>query len=160
MINKVTLVGNLGKDPEVRHLESGSSVARFSLATNESYRDKDGNWQTRTEWHVVVVWRALAERAERDLKRGSLVYIEGKLRTRSYQDSNGVEKSITEVEGQVLRALDRRERNDQSFPTSANDPSNFSSSSGSSPASNTPPAPSSSQPKLPDNDIADDDLPF
>ncbi len=125
MINKVTLIGNLGKDPEVRHLENGASVARFSVATNESYKDKAGEWQNRTEWHIVVVWRYLAELAERDLKKGSMVYVEGRLRTRTYQDSNGVEKSITEVEGQILRALDRRERSGDggsSFPSEEDDP--------------------------------------
>ncbi|MEY3194318.1 MAG: hypothetical protein RIQ78_415, partial [Bacteroidota bacterium] len=70
MINKVTLIGNLGGDPEVRHLDNGTAVGRFSLATNENYRDKDGNWQKITEWHNVTVWRDLAERAEKQLKKG------------------------------------------------------------------------------------------
>ncbi|HPN71697.1 MAG TPA: single-stranded DNA-binding protein, partial [Saprospiraceae bacterium] len=73
MINKVTLIGNLGRDPEVRHLENGSSVARLAIATNENYRDKEGNWQTNTEWHNVIAWRALADTAEKQLKKGSMV---------------------------------------------------------------------------------------
>jgi single-strand DNA-binding protein len=117
MINKVTLVGNLGKDPEVKHLESGSSVARIKLATNESYRDKDGNWQNLTEWHTVIAWRELAKKAEKDLKKGSLVYVEGKLRTRSYKDSAGIEKLITEVEAVMLKSLDKRERSDAPLPS-------------------------------------------
>jgi len=74
MVNKVLLIGNLGRDPEIRRLESGAAVAKFSVATNENYRDKNGEWQTITEWHNVVAWRGLAERAERDLKKGSMVY--------------------------------------------------------------------------------------
>ena len=70
MINKVILVGNLGRDPEVRYLEGNIAVARFSIATNESYKDKTGNWQTLTEWHDIVCWRQLAERAEKQLKKG------------------------------------------------------------------------------------------
>ncbi|MFN5364809.1 MAG: single-stranded DNA-binding protein, partial [Bacteroidota bacterium] len=79
MINKVTLIGNLGGDPEVRHLDNGTAVGRFSLATNENYRDKDGNWQKLTEWHNIVVWRDLAERSEKLLKKGMQVYVEGKI---------------------------------------------------------------------------------
>jgi single-strand DNA-binding protein len=110
MINKVTLVGNLGKDPEVRHLETGSSVARIKLATNESYKDKNGEYQTQTEWHTVIVWRELAKKAERELKKGSLIYVEGKLRSRMFKDSTGVDKYITEIEAYLLKSLDKRER--------------------------------------------------
>ncbi|MGB4846627.1 MAG: single-stranded DNA-binding protein [Saprospiraceae bacterium] len=79
MVNKVILIGNLGRDPEVRYLEGNVAVAKFSVATNESYKDKKGDWQTATEWHDVVAWRALAERAEKQLKKGSQVFVEGKL---------------------------------------------------------------------------------
>ncbi|MEE9373691.1 MAG: single-stranded DNA-binding protein [Saprospiraceae bacterium] len=109
MINKVILVGNLGKDPEVRHLESGSVMARFSVATNENYQDKNGEWQTQTEWHNIVCWRSLAERAERSLKKGSLIYLEGKLTTRKWQDKDGNDKYTTEVVARTIRALERRE---------------------------------------------------
>ena len=88
-LNKVMLIGNLGKDPEVRALESGVPVATFSLATSESYKDKEGNRQTATEWHNIVVWRGLAEVAEKYLKKGSQIYVEGKLKTRNWQDKDG-----------------------------------------------------------------------
>ncbi|WP_235298543.1 single-stranded DNA-binding protein [Portibacter marinus] len=109
MVNKVILIGNLGKDPEVRHLESGSVVAKFSVATNENYRDKNGEWQTLTEWHNIVVWRGLAERAERSLKKGMQVYIEGKLTTRKWQDSNGNDRYTTDVVANYLRILEKRD---------------------------------------------------
>jgi len=110
MINKVILVGNLGRDPEVKHFEGNSAVAKFSIATNENYLDKkSGEWQSQTEWHNVVVWNAAAERAERMLKKGMQVYIEGKLTHRKYQDQNGNDKYITEVVGRTLRILGKRE---------------------------------------------------
>ena len=110
MINKVTLIGNLGRDPEVKHFDSGTAVAKFSVATNENYKDKAGNWQSQTEWHEVVAWRSLADKAEKDLKKGSLVYVEGRLRTRKYTDSSGIERTITEVEALQLKSLDKKER--------------------------------------------------
>lgn len=117
MINKVILIGNLGKDPEVRHLESGVAVAKFSVATNESYQDKSGQWQTVTEWHDVVVWRALAERAERQLRKGSLVYVEGKLTHRKWQDREGGDRYSTEVVANTFRSMEKRERSEGSqFP--------------------------------------------
>ena len=109
MVNRVTLIGNLGRDPEVRRLESGAVVAKFSLATNESYKDKNGEWQTITEWHEIVAWRGLAERAERDLKKGKLVFVEGKLTHRKYQDKEGNDRYITEVVANTFRLLERRE---------------------------------------------------
>jgi len=115
MINKVLLIGNLGKDPEVRRLESGAVVAKFSVATNESYKDKNDEWQKRTEWHDVVVWRNLAERAERDLKKGKMVYIEGKLTHRKYQDKEGNDRYITEVVANTFRLLERREGTGNSY---------------------------------------------
>jgi single-strand DNA-binding protein len=97
-VNKVILVGNLGKDPEVRHLESGVMVANFPLATTESYRDRNtGERRQTTEWHNVVLWRGLAEISEKYLKKGNQVYIEGKLRTRSWQDQEGNTRYTTEV---------------------------------------------------------------
>lgn len=105
------LIGNLGKDPEVRHLEGGSAVARFSIATNENYQDRNGEWQTITEWHNVVAWRNLAERAEKQLKKGMLTYVEGKLTTRKWQDQNGNDRYTTEVVARTLRILERRETN-------------------------------------------------
>lgn len=109
MINKVTLIGNLGGDPEVRHLEGGVSVARFSLATNENYQDKDGNWQTLTEWHNVVAWRSLAERVERSLKKGMLVFVEGKISYRKYTTPEGQDRYVTDIVANSIRILDKRE---------------------------------------------------
>jgi single-strand DNA-binding protein len=119
MLNRVTLIGNLGKDPEIRHLEGGATVGKFPIATNESYKDKSGEWQTITEWHDIVVWRQLAERAERDLKKGMLVYIEGKLRKRKYQDKDGIDRYVVEVVANTVRLLEKRESRDEgSFPSS------------------------------------------
>ncbi|MFK7806583.1 MAG: single-stranded DNA-binding protein [Saprospiraceae bacterium] len=121
MVNKVTLIGNLGRDPEIRRLESGSAVGKFSLATNESYKDKNGEWQTQTEWHDIVVWRNLAERAERDLKKGKLIYVEGKLTHRKWQDKEGNDRYNTEVVANSWRLLEKREGsgnfNNSNFPT-------------------------------------------
>ncbi len=105
MINRVILVGNLGRDPEVRTLESGAKVAKFSLATTERYQDKNGEWQDMTEWHNIVAWRNRAEQAERSFKKGALVYVEGKLTHRKYQDANGQDRYITEVVANYMRLL-------------------------------------------------------
>jgi single-strand DNA-binding protein len=115
MYNKVNLIGHLGNDPEIRRLEGGDVVARFSIATNENYRDKSGNWQTITDWHNVVAWRGLAERVERSLKKGSLVFVEGKLKTRKWQDKDGNDKYTTEVVAGILRFLDKREDSESSL---------------------------------------------
>lgn len=96
-VNKVILIGNLGKDPEVRHLEGGVAVARFPMATSETFKDKSGQRQERTEWHNIVVWRGLAEVAEKYLKKGNSVYIEGRLRTNNYQDKDGIQRYSTEI---------------------------------------------------------------
>ena len=109
MVNKVILIGNLGRDPEVRRLESGAVVAKFSIATSESYRDKDGNWQDQTEWHDIVVWRTLAERAEQYLKKGMTIYLEGKLTHRTWQDQEGKNRKTTEVVADYFRILDRKQ---------------------------------------------------
>ena len=101
-VNKVILVGNLGKDPEVRHLENGTAVANFPIATSESYKDREGNRVDQTEWHNVVVWRKLAEIAESYLKKGSQIYLEGKLRTRSWDDPQGNKRYTTEVVADTL----------------------------------------------------------
>ena len=96
-VNKAILVGNLGKDPEVRYLDSGVAVANFSLATSESYKNKEGERVSQTEWHNIVVWRGLAEVAEKWLKKGSSVYIEGKIRTRKWEDKEGNTRYTTEI---------------------------------------------------------------
>ncbi|MEP2025297.1 MAG: single-stranded DNA-binding protein [Reichenbachiella sp.] len=104
-VNKVILLGNLGKDPEVRHLENGRAVANFSIATSETYKNKQGEKVTNTEWHNVVLWTPLAEIAEKYLNKGNQVYIEGKLTSRSYEDKEGVTKYITEVVGREMTLL-------------------------------------------------------
>jgi single-strand DNA-binding protein len=107
-VNKVILVGNLGKDPEVRHLEGDKKVAKFTLATTESYRDRNGQRVENTEWHNVEFWGPVTEVIEKYLKKGSQVYIEGKLRTRSYEDKEGVKKYVTEVIGQNMTLIGGR----------------------------------------------------
>ena len=105
-VNKVILIGNLGKDPDVRHLENGATVANFPIATSENYKDrKTGEKVSQTEWHNIVVWRGLADITERYLKKGDKVYIEGKLRTRSWQDQDGNTKYTTEVVADNLTML-------------------------------------------------------
>ncbi|CAM3882262.1 single-stranded DNA-binding protein [Mucilaginibacter galii] len=106
-INKVILVGHLGKDPEVRYLEGGVSVASFPLATSESF-NKDGRKIEQTEWHNIVMWRGLADVAAKYLQKGKLVYIEGKLRTRSFEDKAGVKKYTTEVIAENFTILGRK----------------------------------------------------
>lgn len=101
-INKVILVGHLGRDPEVMTFDNGTKKATFSMATTESYRDKDGNWQEQTEWHNIVLWRYLAEK---NLIKGDQIYLEGRLRSRSYDDANGVKKYITEIQGDKVLKL-------------------------------------------------------
>lgn len=107
MMNRVTLIGRLGKDPEKRVLESGAPYVRFSLATDESYKDAQGNWQDQTEWHNVIMWRDMADRAERQLKQGYLIYVEGKLTYRSWKDQEGHEHHITEIRANSYRLLKR-----------------------------------------------------
>jgi single-strand DNA-binding protein len=106
-LNKVMLIGNLGKDPELRYTTSGVAVATFSIATSESWKDADGNMQEKTEWHNIVAWRKLAEICGEWLKKGKKIYIEGRLQTRSYDDKNtGTKKYITEIVADNMIMLD------------------------------------------------------
>ena len=108
MYNKVMLIGRLGKDPEVRHLEGGSTLAKFSLATNKNYKDQSGNWKEITEWHNVVAWGRLAERLDDGkIKKGILVFVEAELTTSSYQDQEGNDRRRTEVKIYLIRNLER-----------------------------------------------------
>ena len=149
-INKVILVGNLGKDPEVRYLEGGTAVVNFSIATSETYKDKtSGEKRTVTEWHNVVLWRGLAEIAEKYLKKGNQVYIEGKLRTRKWQDKEGKDRYTTEIIGDNLQMLGKKE-DYTSTPTAE--------ATNSTPPTSTPtPAP---QPQIEKKDEKNEDLPF
>ncbi len=138
-INKVILLGNLGRDPEIRHLPSGVAVCTFSIATSETYTDKQsGEKRTNTEWHNIVLWRKLAETAEKYLHKGSQVYIEGKIRTRSWDDESGQKRYATEIVGDVMQLLGRPDGN-QSQPSNSS---------------------SQSQPSEADNVGSADDLPF
>lgn len=148
MVNRVILIGNLGRDPEVRRLDNGAVVAKFPIATNENYKDKSGEWQTQTEWHDIVVWRNLAERAESTLKKGMGVYVEGKLTHRTWQDQDGNNRKTTEVVASYFRIIDKRDGKpgdggSNYFPGSSDEPSGY---------NNDMPA------EVPN--AADDDLPF
>jgi len=108
-VNKVILIGNLGKDPEVKYTPQGTPVAKITVATNERFKDKDGNWQDRTEWHNVTLWQRLAEIAGEYLKKGGKVYIEGRLQTRSWDDkTTGQKKYMTEIVASDLVLLGGR----------------------------------------------------
>jgi single-strand DNA-binding protein len=111
-INKVILAGNLGKDPEVRHLEGGAVVANFPLATTETYKDKNGNKIEQTEWHNIVLWRAQAEYAEKFLKKGFTILVEGKLKTRSWEDKDKNKRYTTEVYGDSITILIANKKDD------------------------------------------------
>jgi single-strand DNA-binding protein len=118
-INKVILIGNTGKDPEVRHLENGTPVCTVSLATSETYTNKIGEKVTNTEWHNIVLWRGLAEIAQKYVKKGTPLYIEGKIRTRSWDDKDGVKRYTTEIIADTMQLLGKK-------PTeSGNDNSTF-----------------------------------
>ena len=107
-VNKVTLIGNLGKDPELRYTSSGVAVATFSMATSESWKDPEGNTQERTQWHSIVAWRKLAEIVGEYLKKGSKIYLEGRLQYRNYDDKNGVKRYVTEIVMDEMVMLDSR----------------------------------------------------
>ena len=107
-VNKVMLIGNLGKDPDMQYAEGTIPVVKFPLATTETYKDKNGRLMSQTEWHTVVLWRGLAELAQKYLHKGSLIYLEGRLRTRNWEDREGTKKFATEVVGDNLIMLDKR----------------------------------------------------
>lgn len=120
-VNKVILIGNLGKDPEVRYLESGVPVAKFPIATSETFKDKNtGEKREVTDWHNIVMWRGLAQVAEKYVKKGMKVYIEGKLKTRSWQDENNQTKYTTEVVADQMTMLSRAD--DSSSSSNSNYP--------------------------------------
>ena len=165
-INKVILIGNLGKDPEVKYLEGGVALAKFPLATSETYKDRStGEKKSTTEWHNVILWRGLAEVAEKYIRKGSLVYIEGKLRTRSWEDQDGNKKYTTEVVADNMTMLGGRKDNEQSFtpdPISAEQPQQHVQQEVSSQPSTTDTKPVVEQPVAEQSVVDDstDDLPF
>ena len=147
-LNKVQLIGNLGKDPEVRAIPSGVKVANFSIATTESYSDKNGQKVEKTEWHNIVMWRGLAEVAEKYLRKGKQLYIEGRLQTRSWDDQNGQKKYMTEIVADNMVMLGSpRDGGGSSEGYAPRENSSGSMRSESSAPSSLPPAP-------------EDDLPF
>lgn len=159
MVNRVILIGNLGRDPEVRRLENGAVVAKFPIATNENYRDKSGEWQQQTEWHDIVAWRMLAERAESSLKKGSMVYVEGKLTHRTWQDQDGNNRRNTEVVASYFRLIPTGSgggsRSMGSFPTAKDEPTTTTKS-----AANEPAESAKNEGSSVITEEADDDLPF
>jgi single-strand DNA-binding protein len=122
-VNKVILVGNVGADPEVRYLDGGTAVCRLSLATSESYRSKEGERVTQTEWHNLVLWRGLAEVAEKYVKKGSQLYVEGRLRTRSWDDKEGNKRYTTEINVDNMQMLGRKSDDSSGGEAPASKPS-------------------------------------
>ncbi len=159
-LNKVMLIGNLGKDPDVRTIPSGVKVANFPIATSESYTGKDGNRVEKTEWHNIVMWRGLAEVAEKYLKKGNPVFIEGKLQTRSWDDQNGQKRYMTEIVADNMTMLGGRRNDGGDFGGGGDSEGGGSygggrSSGGSSRSSGGSPSGGSNMPPAPE-----DDLPF
>lgn len=154
-VNKVILVGNLGKDPEVRYINENVPVATFSLATTERFKDKSGQMQEATEWHNIVAWRGLAEVAEKFLRKGKQIYVEGKIRSRSYDDKDGNKRYITEIVADVIQMLGRKDGDDSSDYGDSGGGHQGRSYSGNTGGSRPEPAssPASAQ-------VDDDDLPF
>ena len=125
MINKVILIGNVGQDPEIRYtgdVNNGTKVATFRLATTERYRDRAGNLQEHTEWHSIVVWRNTADVVEKYVKKGTQVYIEGRLRSRSWDDQNGNKRYVTEIVADTLQLLGRKAEGQQGGYPGASQP--------------------------------------
>jgi single-strand DNA-binding protein len=148
MVNKVFLIGRLGKDPVVKHFQNDNAIAEFSLATTESYKDKEGKWNDITDWHnIKMPNKFMAERAEKNLKKGNLIHVEGKIRTRSYDDKDGNKRYVTEIIVEQFRKLEKAEGAGEGGG------GNYSSSNTSQSYSEAPATTSS-------NSAADDDLPF
>jgi single-strand DNA-binding protein len=115
-VNRVMLIGNLGKEPDLQYLEGNIAVAKFPLATTETYKDRNGALASQTEWHTIVLWRGLAELAQKYLHKGSLVYIEGRIRTRNWEDKDKNRRSSTEILGDNLVMLDKRKEHTDTHP--------------------------------------------
>jgi single-strand DNA-binding protein len=107
-LNRVTLIGNIGNDPEYKTLQDGAPVAKFSIAITETYRLKNGETQSHTDWHTIIAWRGLATFASQYIHKGSLLYVEGKLRNRQYEDKEGVKKYVTEIVAEQVILLDKK----------------------------------------------------
>ena len=156
-VNKVILIGNLGKDPEVKYTPSGTPVAKLALATNERYKDKDGQWQDRTEWHNVVLWQRLAEIAGEYLKKGGKVYIEGRLQTRSWDDKQTNQKKyMTEVVAHDLVLLSGRSEGSAGGGEDSGGRARSAAAAGNNFDQRTP----ESEPAVASTPISDEDIPF
>lgn len=151
-VNKVILVGNLGKDPELRYTPSGAAVATFSLATTERFKGKDGQMQEKTEWHNIVVWRQLAEICGKYLHKGKQIYVEGRIQTRSYDDRDGNKRYITEIVADQMQMLGRAGEEGAAAPRGESRPARSGNSSG----GNAPAYEDFSEPPF----NPDDDIPF
>lgn len=147
-VNKVILIGRLGKDPEIRTFENGTKKASFTLATSETYKDKENRRVEQTEWHNINCWRNLAEIAEQYLKKGKLIYLEGKIKTRSWDDEHGNKRYTTEIEANTFTMLSSKSEEGADRPTETRMENNT-----------TPPSAQSALPESSDFD-ATDDLPF
>jgi single-strand DNA-binding protein len=165
-INKVILVGNVGKDPVVRYFDKGVAKATFPLATSETYTNQQGETITSTEWHNIVLWRALAEVAEKTIKKGAQVYIVGKIKTRSYVDKDGVNKYITEILADTLLVLEKKQQGTSSSQTRSETHSSTGSSVSEPPVAYQPANDKNNVSEEfgsssgPDNSQNEDDLPF
>ena len=160
-VNKVILVGNLGRDPEVRYMPNGDAVANYSIATTETWKDKQGNRQEKTEWHNIVMYRRLAEIAGEYLKKGSSVYIEGRLQTRKWQDKQGNDRYTTEIIADQLQMLGGRNSNAAGQTPGQDHGAASPSQPGCAPTDGTPPPPRRKDPAPGGNfDDMDDDIPF
>jgi single-strand DNA-binding protein len=145
-VNKVILVGNVGRDPELRYTQGGQPVASFSIATNERFKDREGNWKDRTEWHRIVAWARLAEICGEYLRKGSQVYVEGRIQTRDWEDKEGNKRQTTEVVALSMQMLGRRGGEGGGAPMGGDE--SQARSAGDDPLSQAPPS------------GADDEIPF
>ena len=152
-VNKVILIGRLGRDPETRYMPNGDAITNFSLATDEQWRDRNGERQTRTEWHNVSLYGKLGEIANQYLRKGSQVFVEGKIQSRKYTDKDGIERMAYNIIGNEMKMLGNR-----------NDGSDSGNNNAAPPTSNPPPAPHRQPPQqtptTPQIDDIDDDIPF
>lgn len=147
-VNKVILIGNLGREPDLQHLEGNIAVAKFPLATTETYKDKTGTLISQTEWHTVVLWRGLADLAQKYLHKGSLIYLEGRIKTRTWEDKDKNRRFSTEIIGDNLVMLDKRKENHDPTPidTAGGDNNGF--------------ADMNFDPNTADDNMSKDDMPF
>ena len=160
-VNKVILVGNLGRDPEVRYMPNGDAVANYSIATTETWKDKNGMRQEKTEWHNIVMYRRLAEIAGEYLKKGSSVYIEGRLQTRKWQDKQGNDRYTTEIIADQLQMLGGRNSNAAGQAPGQDHGAASPSQPGGASTDGTPPPPRRKDPAPGGSfDDMDDDIPF